>query len=255
MGDSALASPELALVDADLAAELRRALRPVEETLLRPRMSVEAAPAAVEEDALTEPVVADELPLVESQDSDNLPDIDYIVEVAEEAPAAIEEDEAPQPILEEDLLLAESRESDHLPDLDYIVGFVEEAPAVFEEGEAPQPVVEDDLLLAESRESDHLPDLDYIVGFVEVDEQAPALTQETRSHYPVLPEPQEEVIEETDAALRRIREHMTVELPAAERKLRRRFVLASGASAVCAVGVLALDLQLQVAQLPGWLGF
>ncbi len=250
MGDSALASPELALVDADLAAELRRGLRPPEETWLRPRVRAEATPAATEK-ALTEPVVADELPLVESQESDNLPDLDYIVEVVEEAPASIEEDEVPQPVVEDDLVLAEPRESD-LPDLDYIVGFVEEAPAAFEEDEAPQAVVADDLLLAEPRESNHLPDLGYIV---EVVEQAPALTQETRSHYPVLPEPEEEVIEETDAALRRIREHMTVELPASERKLRRRFILASGASAACAVGVLALDVQLQVAQLPGWLGF
>ena len=248
VGEFPLASPELALVDADLAAELRRGLRPVEDTWLRPRVRAAEAPAAIEEDVPSEPVIADELPLVESRESEDLPHLDYIVE---EAPA-FEEDEAPQLVVADDLLHVESRESDHLPDLDYIVEVVEEAPAVFEEDEARQPVVADDLLLVESRESDHLPDLDYIVEDVE---QAPALTQETRSHYPVLPEPEEEVIEETDAALRRIREHMTVELPASERKLRRRFILASGASAVCAVGVLALDVQLQVAQLPGWLGF
>ena len=168
VGESPLASPELALVDADLAAELRRGLRAVEDTWLRPRVSAEEAPAAIEEDAPSQPVAADELPLVES------------------------------------------RESEHLPDLDYIV---------------------------------------------EVVEQPPAPSEQTRSHYPVLPEPEEDAIEETDAALRLIREHMTEELPAPERKLRRRFILASGASAACAVGVLALDVQLQVAQLPGWLGF
>ena len=163
-----LASPELALVDADLAAELRRGLRPVEDAWLRPRLNAEAAPAAIEEDAPPQPVVANEPPRAESRESKNLPDLDYIVEVVE---------------------------------------------------------------------------------------QPPAPSEQTSSHYPVLPEPGEEAMEETDAALRRIREHMTEELPASGRKLRRRFILASGLSALCAVGVLALDVQLQVAQLPGSLGF
>ena len=173
VGEYPLASPELALVDADLAAELRRGLRPVEDTWLHPRVSAEEAPAAIEEDAPPQPIVADEPSLAESRDSENLHDHDYIVEV------------------------------------------------------------------------------------VEVVEQAPAPSQQTSSHYPVLPapEPEEEAIEETDAALRRIRERLTEEVPAPKRKLRRRFTLASGASAVCAVSVLALDVQLHVAQLPGSLGF
>ncbi len=48
---------------------------------------------------------------------------------------------------------------------------------------------------------------------------------------------------------------MTEELPASERKFRRRFTLALGASEACALAVLALDVRLHVAQLPGWLGF
>ena len=168
VGEFPLASPELALVDADLAAELRRGLRPVEDSWLRPRVRAVEAPAPIEEDAPPQPVVADELPLAESRESEGLPDLDYRVEVVD---------------------------------------------------------------------------------------QPPAPTEQTRSHYPVLPEPGEEAMDETDAALRLIREHMTEELPASERKLRRRFILASGVSALCAVGVLALDVQLQVAQLPGWLGF
>ena len=120
--------------------------------------------------------------------------------------------------------------------------------------------VADEPPLAESREGDDLHDDDYIDlhphdYIVEVVEQAPAPSQQTSSHYPVLPEPDEEATEETDAALRRIRERLTEELPASERKLRRSFIVASGASAVCAVGVFALDIQLQVAELPGWLGF
>jgi hypothetical protein len=250
VGDSAVASPELALVDADLAAELRRGLRAVEDSWVRLRVSVEEAPAAIEEVPPPQPVVADEPLWTESRESEHLPELDYIVQVVEEAPAAIEE-ESPQPVRADELALAESRETEDLPVLDFIVEVVEEAPVAVEE-EPPQPVVAGELPLVELREAEHPPDLDYVV---EVVEQPPALTQQTRSNYPVLPEPEEGAIEETDAALRRIREHMTEEPPASKRKLRRRFVLASGVSALCAVGVLALDVQLQVAQLPGWLGF
>ena len=170
IGESSLASPELALVDPWLAAELRRSLRPAENTWLRPRASLAEAPAAIEEDPPLQPVLADETEDAESGDAEHLPDYDYTVEVVE---------------------------------------------------------------------------------------QTPAQRKQTSSHYPVLPAPEreEEAIEETDAAFRRIREPLTEELPASERKLRRRFTLASGASAVCALGVLAVDVQLQVAQLPGWLGF
>ena len=169
VGQSPLASPELALVDAALAAELRLSLRPVEDSWLRAPARLEQAPAAFVEDARVQWDPADEVGEAESRDADQLDD-DYIVEGIEHTP-----------------------------------------------------------------------------------EQS----QQTSSHYPVLPapEPDGEAIEETDAALRQIRERMTDESPARERKLRRRFILGSGASAVCALGVLAVDAQFHVAQLPGWLGF
>jgi hypothetical protein len=167
-GESPLTSPELALVDPWLAAELRRSLSPAEDTWPHPRASVEEAPSAIEEDAPVQPVFAEELGGVESGDTEHLQDYEYIVEVIE---------------------------------------------------------------------------------------QTPAQSQRASSHYPDLPESEEEAIDETDAALRRIRERFTDDPPACETKLRRRFTLASGASALCALGVLALDVQLQVAQLPGWLGF
>ncbi len=107
---------------------------------------------------------------------------------------------------------------------------------------------------AEAGDAEHLHDYDYIV---EVVEQTPAQSKQTSSHYPVLPAPEreEQAVQETDAALQRIRERLTEELPTSERKLRRPFTLASGASAVFSLGVLALDVQPQVAQLPSWLGF
>jgi hypothetical protein len=171
VGESPLASPELALVDAELAAELRRSLCPVEDSWLRRRASSEEAPAAIEEDAPVQRDFADALGEAESGDAEQLHDYEYIVEVIE---------------------------------------------------------------------------------------QTPAQSQRTSSHYPVLPapEPEEEAIEKTDAALRRIRERLTDdESPARERKLRRRFTLASGATVLCALGVFAVDVQLQVAQLPGWFRF
>jgi hypothetical protein len=95
-------------------------------------------------------------------------------------------------------------------------------------------------------------DDDYIV---EVSDDTSA--QHANPHYPVLPSPKsgQEGIEETDAALRQIRERMVDEVPARKTRLRRRFTVASGASVVVALCVLAVDVQLQVAQLPAWLRF
>ena len=164
------ASPELALVDADLAAELRLGLRPVVDTWLSPRANGQETRAAIEEDALVE--------------------LDLTAEQRDSSPADAE------------------------------------------------PLDNDDC----------------IVGVIE---QVPVTSRETSSHYPALPapEPEDETVEETDAALRRIRERLTEsdESSARKRRLRRPFTYASGASALCALGVLAADVQLQLAQLPSWL--
>ena len=166
-GESSYASPELALVDAVLAAELRRSLRLVEDSWVTPRVPVE------------------------------------------EVPTAIEEDEPAQQDLGDVLVAAASREVEPLGDDDYIVEVI--------------------------------------------DDTAP--TQHANPHYPVLPSPRSggEAIEDTDAALRQIRERMVDEPSPRKTRLRRRFTVASGASVVFAVGVLAVDVQLHVAQLPGWL--
>ena len=168
-GESSYASPELALVDAVLAAELRRSLRLVEDSWVPPRVPVEEVPTAIEEDEPAEQDLGDVLRVAASREVEPLGDDDYIVEV--------------------------------------------------------------------------------------IDDTAPA--QHANPHYPVLPSPRsgEEAIEETDAALRQIREHMVDEPPARKTRLRRRFTVASGASVVFALGLLAVDVQLHVAQLPGWLRF
>jgi hypothetical protein len=177
-GESSYASPELALVDAVLAAELRRSLRLVEDSWVPPRVPVE------------------------------------------EVPTAIEEDEPAQQDLGDVLVVEASREVEPLGDDDYIVEVIDD---------------------------------DYMVEVI--DDTAP--TQHANPHYPVLPSPRsgEEAIEETDAALRQIRERMVDEPSPRKTRLRRRFTVASGASVVFALGVLAVGVQLHVAQLPGWLRF
>jgi hypothetical protein len=80
-----LASPELALVDADLAAELRRGLRLVEDSEPRPRASLEEAPAADGTDGSPQRVV-DEPSVAESERAERVDDDVYVVEVEETPP-------------------------------------------------------------------------------------------------------------------------------------------------------------------------
>ncbi len=175
-GEPSYTSPELALVDAVLAAELRRGLRLVEDSWVPPRAPVEEAPTAIEEDEPAEPDPGDVLGEAAFEEVEPLGD-DYIVDVIHD---------------------------------------------------------------------------DYAVEVI--DDTAPA--QHANSHYPVLPSPRsgEEAIE-TDAALRQIRERMVDDTPARKKRLRRRFTVASGASVVFALGILAVDVQLHVSQLPDWLRF
>ncbi len=184
-GESSCTSPELALVDAVLAAELRRGLRLVEDSWVPPRAPVEEAPTAIEEDEPAEPDPGDVLGEAAFEEVEPLGD-DYIVDVIHD---------------------------------DYAVEVI---------------------------------DADYMVEVI--DDTAPA--QHANPHYPVLPSPRsgEEAIE-TDAALRQIRERMVDDTPARKKRLRRRFTVASGASVVFALGILAVDVQLHVSQLPDWLRF
>jgi hypothetical protein len=228
--EAPLASPELALVDAELAVELRRTLSPVEDTWLRPPVSVEV-PAAREEDASSQ--------LDSSHDAK-----------AEPRDAERMEDPGlPSPNLEDEAVEGSTL---HGP------ARVEEAPAA-SEGAAP---ASDEWSVADERpeaargDDEQLVVDDYIVR---TPEQLPAEEERTRSRYPVLPapEPDAEASDATDAAFRRIRERLTEpdETPSRQRRIRRGFTLASGTVAACAVAALGADVQLQVAQLPSWLQF
>jgi hypothetical protein len=230
-GESSYASPELALVDAVLAAELRRGLRLVEDSWVPPRAPVEEAPTAIEEDEPAEPDLGDVLGVAASREVEPLGDDAYIVEViddtwgaarasVEEALIAIDEDAPARRDLADVLRDAESDDVKRIGADEYIVEVVEES-------------------------------------IVEVIDESPARAETANSHYPILPSPQsgEEAIEETDAALRQIRERMTDEPTARKKGLRRRFTVASGVSVVLVLGIVAVDVQLHVAQLPGWLRF
>jgi hypothetical protein len=81
---SPLASPELALVDADLAAELRKSLSPFEDSSLRAGARFAEAPTTIEEDA-TVRQVADEL--WDEHVVGHLRDPEYSVELIEQIPA------------------------------------------------------------------------------------------------------------------------------------------------------------------------
>jgi len=86
LGEAQLASPELALVDAELAAELRSALIPVEDRWLRPLAPVVQAPAESGEDSPAQLQSADDAGHAESRDAEQLHD-EFIVSTPERAPA------------------------------------------------------------------------------------------------------------------------------------------------------------------------
>jgi len=243
----------------------------------------EAQPAELSEDVLPDdalaPPVLEALPLPEEQTFE-LPE--YLVagddvvrdepresDLAEVEPAELSEDLLPddEPLsfsaLEELALPAgdvvelpdyavESVEGagdrvDELPD--YVVRpEVEPAPALPEYIVAPAeaPSLEDDV-------ADIVLDSDVILPEVV---EASTDHAATRSDYPVLPDLEErsDALEETEAALRRIREQF---VPPGESKrrprLRRRFTVVAALCVMAAAGMAAADVQLGLAH--GLLGF
>ena len=79
---------------------------------------------------------------------------------------------------------------------------------------------------------------------------------QSSSDYPLLPDLDERTgaLEETETALRKIRENMGVPSAARRtRRVRRRFTVATGICVVTALAVYAAEVELGVAHVPGWL--
>jgi hypothetical protein len=232
--DFLVASPELALVDVDLAAKLREDIRTGEEfrprTVARPEFrllhSVETAGDVGEDDAAVDN--ADELPeYVVPHDEVDL-EVEPVMVTLEVPPATSVEAGLPE-----------------LPD--YVVA-TEEMADEFEGGAGFLDVALDP---PAPEDVSDLPD--YIVRADDL-----VLDEPTMSDYPVLPDlaAASVALEETDVALRKIREHMaSEEPPRRRRRIRKGFIAASGLGAVAALAVFAVDVQLGVATLPSWLGF
>jgi hypothetical protein len=268
--DPPIASPELALVDADLAAHLRAELPTGEAFRPRDVPRVEYPTLvfdAVVRDLDQDEDVADEAQEPSADDSGELPEyVVYVVphseDVVESSDAETTEHataESPEPPLLE-VLPAPEVQSFALPD--YIVvsddDVVDELPdyvVLPEEEAAPVMVAADETAPA-------LPA--YVVPEAEEsaaeDVVVAATTDQSssRSDYPVLPDLDErsDALEETEAALRRIREQMvTPSESKPRRRLRRRFTVFAGLGVVGALAVYAADVQLGVLQAPGFLAF
>jgi hypothetical protein len=163
-------------------------------------------------------------------------------------------DVVPEDVLPSDGLVLDEEVAEYIPE-----GIVLPVlPTVEEPADAlPDYIVRDDqpvvdvvpeyvVLADDVREDDGLPN----------DGEASADHAQSRSKYPLLPDLDErsDALEETEAALRKIRENMGVP-PTAQRKrrVRRRFTVATGLCAVTALAVYAAEVELGVAHAPGWL--
>ena len=220
LDDSLIVSPELALVDAGLAAQLRAELTSGEA--FRPREVARPAYLTL--------LVDVEAPEPErARDDDLSPLQSPPVEVM---PAYLLPDE----------------KADDLP-------LVDEVPDVADTFELPVPPVA-------AGEDVQLPDYvvraDELIVAREVTAEASAAEQaQASSDYPVLPDLDErsDALDETEAALRRIREQLVVPAGKSAPRVRRRFTIASGIGIAAALAAVAVDVQLGVLHAPGWLGF
>jgi hypothetical protein len=292
--DRPIASPELALVDFDLAKQLRADMPSSEP--FRPREVVRPAYLSLVFDVdAPEPAQA-ELPV--PVDEHDWPAADvvelvppaYVVVAADEDvdDVALDDHDAPD-VAEsfDDSLPAVVAPTDELPD--YIVarevpfdvvaedvlasdgvvldkevgGYVPEGivlpvlPTLEQPAEAlPDYIVRDDEPIV-----DIFPEYVVLADDVRVDDglptdgEASADDAESSSDYPVLPDldDRSDALEETEAALRKIRENMGVPSTARRtRRVRRRFTVATGLCAVTVLAVYAAEVELGVAHVPGW---
>ena len=247
-GDALVASPELALVDADLAARLRAVL-PDEPSVAEP--SIPRAVADLEIRVVPDPV---------------------FVDVAEWDDAAV--DASPEPVdlghgdldddrpvdVDEPVLPSASEWNDACDPLQDLVPALVDVPEPGLGDEAPEPSV--DVVAYDDPLADILLDPSPAQGEVDHDVargavEASAADIETQSNYPTLPDldGRSDALDVTDAALRRIREQLGGGTELRRIRVRRRFTVASGLGAAAALAVMALDVQTGVVHVPGWLAF
>ena len=308
--DAPLASPELALVDADLAAQLRadmpagEAFQP--RAAARPELTLvfDAVVRDVAEDASIEIATAvddvDEDPVAERGELSDLvaptadlgPDEDAVSDVDDDPqtePEARSADALASPALE--ALSTVDEDPFELPDYIVVSDTTEAVPEYVVQPEAedapPLPVDSEDVGPNDELVPHDVALPDYVVQPETEDSVAPAVHEavdvmpdyvvrddvvqdevgegsaddpDGRSTYPVLPDLDErsDALEETDAALRRIREQLVVPptaQPLPRVRVRRRFTVVAALFAVAAVATAAAELQLGVMHAPGFLAF
>ena len=247
--DPPIASPELALVDADLAAQLRADMSTGDE--FRPRPAARPEYPSLILDADVRDLVEDEPSGGEPEELDGRPDYivvsdDAISDVLLEVPEASAGDEHSS--LESPALLDLDERSDELDELpDYIL----------QSDDVLAEVVPEYLVPPADETTDDVLDRD-LVFVPDVAGEATVQQAEASSDYPALPDLDErsDALEETEVALRRIREQMGVATPEKRKpRVRRRFIIGSGFCAVAALGVYVAGVQLGVAHLHGLLAF
>ena len=276
-GDPPLASPELALVDAALAAELRRSLPDqVLPPVPRSRAECPASLTVVTEAEAPEP----------GAEAEAEAEAEYAHERASETGFTAEIELTPEPTARStdesvpDLVLGSVVADDTAPEScdDLIVGYLDEQPAEVSDSvsetpelletvdpidpdsnpspdllDAPQPSA-GDAFTAEPQLDAHPGEYqamathdcaDLIVGAADAQPAAAPV-----SAYPTLPAPDDAVdhAEETDIALRNIQQRLTARPTAGrKRRFRRRFTLMSGVLSLSALVALTAQMYAGIA--------
>ena len=231
--DASTASPELALVDPELADRLRSALAGPErwETRAESDDGARSLAAVIEHEELSPTESAP-------------PPADHVAENVEH-----ESSDEPQSFTAYPPLPVSEEPKEAFDETGAFLRNIEapSAPA--------DPLLDDlaDLIVYESVPSSEDENVDPAEDSQDdVPETAPL------NDYPALPTSGEldVAIEETDATLRRMREHLTSDEPSRRpRRVSRLVTVSAGICAVGAVAVLAADTQLGLATLPGLPGF
>lgn len=254
--DPPISSPELALVDADLAAQLRAELSSGES--FRPRSVPRPESPSLVFDAVVREL-ADEPPAVDEPEDDEPP----VGESVEITHAVVPDIDNASRSSDFPVLATQEDESYELPD--YIV-MRDELPdyIVPRDDDVDVAPVSEDVALADEAPADVLvlgdlgpEDHDIVQTYVD---QLAKDDDASSSDYPVLPDLDErsDALDETDAALRRIREQMgggATPTGQRKRRVRRWYTVVTGLCAAAALAVYAAEVELGVVHAPSWLAF